>query len=172
MSVLGVFNWLNRVAGNAAMLVAALLMVYMVGHITLEIVLRTFFATSTYSMDEYVGYAVGGLTFFALAHTFRNGQQIRVGLLTSRLRGRAAIVVEVICILFTFAICVFLARFLWRMLARDFERGSVTSTLNETPLWIIDAVIFTGLVLFLIQLAASLIEVLRTGKTIDAPEGD
>ena len=171
MSALGFFHRLNRIAGNAAMAIASLLLVYMVLHISLEIVLRALFGTSTYSMDEYVGYAVGAMTFLALAHTFRSGQHIRVGLLTSRLRGRAAVAVEALCILFTFGIGVFLARFVWRMLARDFSRGSVSSTLNETPLWFIDAAIFVGLVLFLIQLVASLVETLRTGVVLDAPEG-
>lgn len=172
MSELRIFNWLNRTAGNAAMAVASLLLVYMVLHILVEIVLRAFFASSTYSMDEYVGYSVGAMTFLALAHTFRSGRHIRVSLLISRLSGRLAVAVEALCILFTFAITMFLTRFIWRMLERDFARGSVSPTFNETPLWIIDAAIFAGLVLFLIQLAASLVQTLQTGATIKAPQAD
>ncbi|WP_417209545.1 TRAP transporter small permease subunit [Antarctobacter sp.] len=148
------------------------LLVYMVLHVSLEIVMRAFFATSTYSMDEYVGYAVGAMTFMALADTFRERKHIRVGLILARLRGRAAATVEVICILLTFGITVFLARFIWRMLARDFHRGSVSPTVNETPLWMIDAVIFAGLVLFMIQLIASLLDVLRNGQPLETAQGD
>lgn len=170
MSALKLFHGINRIAGNAGLVLAALLLIYMVCHISLEIVLRAFFASSTYAMDEYVGYAVGAMTFFALAHTFRSGRHIRVNLLISGLYGRAAVVVEVICILFTFAIGLFLARFIWRILVRDFTRGSVSPTMHETPMWIIDAAIFAGLVLFLVQLAASLIETLQTGKTVGLAE--
>lgn len=155
----------GRAAGGAAMAVAMVLLVYMVIHILIEITLRTFFATSTFSMDEYVGYAVGAMTFLAMADTFRERRHIRVNLVLPRLHGRAATAVESACILLTFAICLFLARFVWRMLARDFQRGSVSPTMNETPLWLIDAVVFVGLALFMLQLVASLIEVLRNGYT-------
>lgn len=154
------------VSGKCAMAVAMLLLVYMVLHILLEIVLRTFFATSTYAMDEFVGYAVGTMTFLALADSFRNRAHIRVGLLLSRLPARAAVVVEVICIALTFAITAFIARYLWRMLVRDFERGSVSPTLNEVPVWIVDAALLTGLVLFLVQLIASLLKTLTTGEVL------
>ena len=106
-------------------------------------------------MDEFVGYAVGSMTFLSLAHTFRYRKHIRVSILQSVIKGRVAIAVELICIAFTFGITLFLARYIWRTLARDFTRGTVSPTLTETPIWLIDVAIFTGLVLFMAQLLTS-----------------
>jgi len=172
MTALRICGRINDWAGNAAMVLAMVLLVYMVGHILVEIVLRSAFATSTYSMDEFVGYAVGAMTFLSLAYTFRKRRHIRVNLLRTALTGRLATAAEVACILMTFAITLFLTRYVWRMLARDYGRGTVSPTLNEFPIWIIEAVIFAGLVLFLMQLVASLIETLHDGPRDDEAFGD
>ena len=149
------FVKVNDIAGNLAVWISAALLVYIVCHISVEIVLRSFFATSTFSMDEFVGYAIGSMTFLSLAHTFRHRKHIRVSILQSFIKGRAAIAVELICIAFTFGITLFLARYIWRTLARDFTRGTVSPTLTETPIWLIDSTIFIGLILFMTQLLAS-----------------
>ncbi|MDA8586065.1 TRAP transporter small permease [Rhodobacteraceae bacterium] len=159
-------SWLEKTtnaAATGAMWVSSALLVYMVVHINLEIILRVFFDTSTFSMDEFVGYAVGSMTFLALAHTFQQRKHVRVTVLQGYATGRFAIAVELICIALTFGITLFLARYIWRTLARDFSRGTVSPTLTETPIWLIDAAIFLGLSLFLIQLLATALTTLRDG---------
>lgn len=145
----------NDFAGNLAIWISAGLLVYIVCHISVEIIARGVFSTSTFSMDEFVGYAIGSMTFLSLAHTFQHRKHIRVSILKSFVRGRVAIAVELVCIAFTFAITLFLARYVWRTLERDFTRGTVSPTLTETPIWWIDTAIFVGLVLFMSQLLAS-----------------
>ena len=161
------FVKVNDIAGNLAVWISAALLVYIVCHISVEIVLRSFFATSTFSMDEFVGYAIGSMTFLSLAHTFRHRKHIRVSILQSFIKGRAAISVELICIAFTFGITLFLARYIWRTLARDFTRGTVSPTLTETPIWLIDSAIFIGLVLFMSQLLASAFLTVKDGVLED-----
>ena len=157
----------NDVAGNLAVWISAALLVYIVCHIAFEIVLRSFFATSTFSMDEFVGYAIGSMTFLSLAHTFRHRKHIRVSVLQSFIKGRAAIAVELICIVFTFGITLFMARYIWRTLARDFSRGTVSPTLTETPILLIDSAIFIGLVLFMTQLLSSAFLTIKDGAPED-----
>lgn len=154
-------------AGSAAIWISAGLLVYITCHIALEIVLRSLFNTSTFSMDEFVGYAIGSMTFLSLADTFRYRKHIRVSILTGYLQGRAAVLVELVCIALTFGITLFLARFIWRTLARDFTRGSVSPSLMEVPLWWIDATIFVGLVLFMVQLIASALQSITDGVPED-----
>jgi len=154
---------LNDLLGTAAIWVSGLLLMYVVGHVSIEIIARSFFDFSTHSMDEFVGYAVGAMTFLALANTFRVRKHVRVSILQSFIRGRLATFAEVVCIVLTFAITAFLARYVFRTLARDWNRGTVSPTLTETPVWIIDSVIFIGLVLFLLQLVTSLFLVVRDG---------
>tara|TARA_Y100001960_G_C14564263_1_gene772445 strand:- start:94 stop:609 length:516 start_codon:yes stop_codon:yes gene_type:complete len=143
---------LSNSLGTYAMWISAALLCYIVIHINIEIFFRTFLDTSTFSMDEFVGYAIGAMTFLSLSHTFQNRKHIRVSILQSVIRGRVAIFVELICIACTFGITLFLARFIFRTLSRDFNRGTVSPTLTETPIWLIDGAIFVGLVLFLLQL--------------------
>ena len=123
-------------------------------------------------MDEFVGYAVGAMTFLSLAHTFRNRRHVRVSILQSFVRGRLAIAVEIACIVMTFAITAFLARYIFRTLARDWNRGTVSPTLTETPMWIIDGVIFVGLALFLLQLMTSVFLTIRDGAPEPTQSGD
>ncbi len=44
--------------------------------------------------DDLTAYLCVATTFFALAHTFRRGELIRVGILTQRLQGRARLLIE------------------------------------------------------------------------------
>ncbi len=154
---------LNNALGTAAAWISGLLLVYIVVHISIEIIARSFFDLSTHSVDEFVGYAVGAMTFLSLAHTFRNRKHIRVTIMQFFVRGQLATLVEVLCIVMTFAITAFLARYIFRTLARDWERGTVSPTLTETPVWIIDGAIFLGLALFLCQLLVNLVLAIRDG---------
>lgn len=149
------FVKINDIAGNIAIWISAGLLTYIVCHISVEIVMRSFFDTSTYSMDEFVGYAIGSMTFLSLASTFKNRKHIRVSIMQSVVSGRLAIAIELVCLAFTFGIVLFIARYIWRTLARDFGRGTVSPTLTETPIWLIDSAVFIGLVLLLSQLLAS-----------------
>jgi TRAP-type C4-dicarboxylate transport system permease small subunit len=162
-----IFVKFNDAVGNLAVWFSAALLAYIVGHITLEIVMRSFFSTSTFSMDEFVGYAIGSMTFLSLAHTFRHRKHIRVSILQSFIKGRAAVVVDLLCIAFTFGITLFLARYIWHTLARDFGRGTVSPTLTETPIWLIDTAIFVGLVLFLFQLFSSAYLTITQGVSVE-----
>ncbi|OAB55518.1 hypothetical protein AY600_07390 [Phormidium willei BDU 130791] len=51
---------------------AALLLVYMVGHIVLEILLRGLWSTSTFVLDEFIGFAVAASAFLGLAEALRS----------------------------------------------------------------------------------------------------
>lgn len=150
-----IFVKINNAAGKAGLWVSSLLLVYIVAHISVEIVMRSFFDASTYSMDEFVGYSIGAMTFLSMSHTLRSRRHVRVSILQSLVKGRAAIAVELICLALTFGVALFLARYIWRTLARDFTRGTVSPSIMETPIWIIDAAIFTGLALFMMQILAS-----------------
>lgn len=131
------------------------LLVYMVLHILVEIIARTMFDSSTYSLDEFVGYAIASMTFLSLGHTFSQGKLIRVNILTNAISGLVSLIVELVCIAFTFAIILFFARYVWRSLYRNWERGTISPTLTETPIWMVETVFFCGLCIFLLQMLVS-----------------
>ena len=158
-----IINWLEKFAERLSLFGAwasAFLLVYMVCHILVEIFFRTILDSSTYSLDEFVGYAVASMTFLSLGHAFQRKNLIRVNILTNAVRGKIFQAVEVICIFLTFSIIAFFARYVWRDLVRDFERGTVSPTLTETPIWIVKTVFFVGLSIFLIQMLVSAISVI------------
>lgn len=163
---------ISEICSGAGIAVSAALLVYIVIHIILEIILRNFFASSTNSMGEYVGYATGAMAFLAMGHTFMSRKHVRVSLLRRFLRGRAAIAVELFCVATTFAMFAFMARYIWLILVRDFVRGSVSPGLTATPTWYIAAAIFAGLVIFLIQLVASALDTAINGVPEEHIEGE
>ena len=170
-----VINLVNRAASAGSALglwVSAGLLVYIVIHVNLEIVLRSFFGSSTNSMGEFVGYAIGAMSYLAMAHTLASRKHVRVSLIRAIPGKGLALAVELFCLVSTFAIFSFIAWQIWRILVRDFTRGSVSPTLMETPTWYIDAAILAGLVLLLLQILASALDAIVNGVPEDAQEGD
>lgn len=142
-----------QILGMIAAAFAAVILAAMTSFILLEIVLRNAFGTSTYIMDEMVGYGVGAMTFLAMAHTLRKGEMIRVHLLRAVLPASGRRVLEIICALLTFAGFSVVASYFARSMMRNYSEHAVSSSLAEVPLWIPDAVLLAGLVLLLLQLA-------------------
>ena len=140
------------------------LLVYMVLHVLLEIFMRVVMDSSTYSLDEFVGYAVASMTFLSLGHAFREKSLIRVNILTNALSGLSKKLIDVICILLTLAVILFFARYVWRSLYRNFERGTVSTTLTETPIWLIESIFFIGLIIFIIQMKVNIIIIIFKHK--------
>ena len=68
--------------------VAAFVMACMTATVLLEIVVRTFFGTTTHAAEELVGFGLASLVFLALAHAMDRGSLIRVDLVLVRLSGR------------------------------------------------------------------------------------
>jgi len=111
-----------------------------------------------------IGYNVlfGYTGLLSLGHTFQKKALIRVNILTNSIKGLTSQIVEVLCIVFTFFIISFFARYVWRSLTRNFERGTVSPTLTETPIWMVETVFFIGLTIFLFQmLVTALVVILR-----------
>ena len=149
---------------------AAAILIAMVGHIILEIVLRTFFAASTFVLDEFVGYGVAAMTFLAAGHTLRSGVFIRVNILINRLAPRGAIrrFVEIFCALSTLFATGLVAYFFWISASRQYTRGTVSETIAEVPLWIPEGLVLLGLGLLCLQLISYAFELLCGGAPMES----
>lgn len=126
-------------------------------HILLEIVLRSVFSTSTFVLDEFVGYGVAASTFLALGYALEHGSLIRVGLLVGRLDGKTKRAVEAFCALSTLWITSLLICFMGVTAQRSWTRGRVSSSIAEVPMWIPETVVLVGLAVFWVQLLAYLL---------------
>lgn len=136
---------------------AGAVLVGMVGLILWEIVLRSVFHTSTFVMDEFVGYGVASATFMALAHALGQGQIIRVGLLIERVPPTARRWLEVFSALVGMVTVAVLISFFWLRVARAWSRGSVSNSIAQVPMWIPEAIVMGGLGLLWLQLLAHLV---------------
>ncbi len=145
---------------------SGLILIAMVVHILVEIVLRSFFDTSTYVLDEFIGYGVAAMTFLTLAYALEEGSLIRVNIVLSRTRGRARRGLEILCAGSTLVLACYLGWYVFRNWKRDWDRGAVSPSIAEVPMWIPEGLVLVGFVLFVLQLAAYLVRLVAGGPMI------
>ncbi len=158
---------IQKVSRLAAAL-SALILVLMTCHILVEIVLRSFFARSTYVLDEFVGYGIGTMTFLSLSYSLESHSLVRVNLLLSRFGHKARLYAELICVAITIFVSGFLLCFFWKgVFYRDFVRHTVSSSISQTPLWIPEGMVLLGIVLFILSLVAYTCRLLLGEKPVE-----
>ncbi|WP_417617475.1 TRAP transporter small permease subunit [Oceanisphaera sp.] len=140
---------LNQLAG----LLAMGLILYIAGHILLEIGMRQFGA-STFVLDEFVGYAVATLTFLGLGYSLERGALIRVNVLLDRLPERLHWLPDLAATLLALFSFVTLAWYWGHNVWRSYQRGTVSVTLAETPLWLPESMVLLGMLLLCLTLLA------------------
>jgi TRAP-type C4-dicarboxylate transport system permease small subunit len=149
-----------RISQGAAVVSAALL-VLMVLHVLLEIVLRSFFASSTFVLDEFVGYGVAAMTFLTLGYALEEGSLIRVQLVLTRSPAPARRGLEMLGAGLTLAMSLFLIAYFWKSVSRNWSRGAVSQSIAEVPLWLPEGLVLLGMALFALQLLAHLVRLAR-----------
>lgn len=130
--------------------IAAIALLLMVGHILVEIALRNFFNTSTYVLDEFVGYLTAAITFNTLAYAFERNVLIRVHFILNAFstKQRVVAVLENIAILLTLGVIGMAIIYFWGSILRAYKRGAVSETVAEFPMWIPEAAMLLGLIVF------------------------
>jgi TRAP-type C4-dicarboxylate transport system permease small subunit len=133
---------------------SSLAMLLIVGLILLEIVLRTLFHASTLISDEYSGYLMVALIMLGLSYTLSQGSHIRITIVSERLHGRVAQVLDLIVTLAAITLCSYALYHSVLMVKDTFSYGMLADSLSETPLYIPQIVIPVGLLLLELQLIA------------------
>jgi TRAP-type C4-dicarboxylate transport system permease small subunit len=147
-----------RLAKTAAYL-SAVILVYMVLHILLEIVLRVFFARSTYVLDEFVGYGTASITFLCLAYALNDDALIRVGMLLQKVGRKTRRILEFFSVTLTLMVVGTVIYYFWtKTFWRDLARGTRSESIAEIHLWIPEGLALIGLLLFALQLFTMLLQ--------------
>jgi TRAP-type C4-dicarboxylate transport system permease small subunit len=146
---------------RGAAVVSAAFLVLMVLHILLEIVLRSFFASSTFVLDEFVGYGVAAMTFLALGYALEEGALIRIQLLLTRSPPPVRRGLEIVAAGLTLALSLFLIAHFWHSVSRNWSRGAVSQSIAEVPLWLPEGLALLGITLFALQMFAHLLRLLQ-----------
>ncbi|TFH86826.1 TRAP transporter small permease [Billgrantia azerbaijanica] len=98
-------------------------------------------------LAEVSGFLLVGATFLGLAYTFVHGAHIRVTLLIGRLPAQRRVFVEAACLSVALALCLYLAFYLYRLLADSIAFGETSYGLLSIPLWLPQSAMLAGIVL-------------------------
>lgn len=113
--------------------------------------------------DDLVSWCMAATAFLGLAHTFRSGEMIRVGLLIDRLQGRIRHAVELAAI---FVGAGFVGFFAWhavRMTYDSWRFNDMAQGVLAVPLWIPQLGYSLGLVILFVAFVDELFHVLCGG---------
>ena len=113
--------------------------------------------------DDLASWSMAAMAFLGLAHTFRSGEMIRVGLLTDRVQGRTRWLLEMFSLVI--GLC-FVGFFAWHAVQLTYDSwrfNDMAQGVLAIPLWIPQIGYATGLVILFIAFVDEFIHVLRGG---------
>lgn len=139
---------------RVAAALACAILVGIVALILYEIVLRFFFSTSTFVLQEFVGYGVATCTFLSLGYALEHNALIRVNVLLTKVGDMGRRLLELVAAVLTMGVVGMLMWFFWLRVARHWARGSTSNSIAEVPLWIPEGALLVGLGVFWLQLFA------------------
>ena len=120
---------------DAAVWLGAAFMVALLVMVLLSILGREF-GFHVRGTDAYAGYMMAGAGFFALAHTLKRGEHIRVTLLLQALKPAARHKLELfglaVAILLSLLLAIFSVKLCWQSL----QFNDISTSNDATPLWI------------------------------------
>lgn len=122
------------------------------------------------SYADFAGFMLACASFLALAHTLRMGGHIRVSLLTQKMRGRAALAAEVLCLVIAIGVTGAAGVYLVGLVQESLHYGDTSSGIVPIPLWIPQTGVAIGMGLLILALVDTLVETLRAGRPV-LPEG-
>lgn len=111
--------------------------------------------------DDFASWCMAAMAFLGLAHTFRHGEMIRVGLLIDRLEGRTRQIVEIVALVIGTFFAGFFAYYAVKMTYDSYRFVDMSQGIIAIPLWIPQLGYSGGLTILLIAFVDELIHVLR-----------
>ncbi|WP_226951299.1 TRAP transporter small permease [Rhizobium terrae] len=114
--------------------------------------------------DDFASWCMAASAFLGLAHTFRSGEMIRVGLLVERIKGPARRVVEVIALIVGTVALVYFAWFALDMTLTSYRFNDLSQGVIAVPLWIPQLGFSGGLIILAVAFVDELLHVLFGGS--------
>ena len=149
---------------------SALIIVYMVCHILLEIFVRSVFSTSTFALDELIGYSVAACAYLGLGYTLEKGGLIRVNLVLSKINplSTARKAIELFCCIGTLIAMGLPLWYFGHSVIKKYDSGYTSGTMLNAQQWIPEGILLVGLIIFWIQLLAYTLRILANQVDLDA----
>lgn len=141
--------------------------------IAVAIILQVVGRSLGYVVDstEIAGFFMAASSFFALAHTFKNGSHVRVTILAHALTGGRRRLLETWCCLAAATMVGFLAWYAVELAWQSWDFGDISPGLLAIPFWIPQSAMAAGLVLLVVALLDEAVSVLR-GNEPSYAEGE
>jgi TRAP-type C4-dicarboxylate transport system permease small subunit len=114
--------------------------------------------------DDFTSWCMAAMAFLGLAHTFRQGEMIRVGLLIDRIEGRARWAIEMACLVIGTGFIGFFAWNAVRLTYDSWRFHDMSQGVIAVPLWLPQLGYSGGLVILLIAFVDEFIHVIRGGE--------
>lgn len=165
--------WLSDRLSDAGGVLSGLMICAGVCLVSAEIVMRTFFSSTLYITEEYSGYLMAALTFLALGYTLRHKGHIRMTFLSHVLKGRARLVLDMLCFAVGFLFLLLLFWVTSFFFFDTFASGTRSMQISETPLAIPQFFLPAGSFIMTIQFAADFFRSLaayRKGENTEEEE--
>jgi TRAP-type C4-dicarboxylate transport system permease small subunit len=142
-------------AGAFLVLVFAIMMVMSVGRQ---------FSLNIPAGDDIASWCMAAMAFLGLAHTFKRGEMIRVGLLLERLHGRTKQVAEIVALTVATGFILYYTRHAIQMTYDSWRFNDMAQGVLAVPLWIPQLGFTGGLVILSIALIDEMVNVLRGNR--------
>ena len=114
--------------------------------------------------DEIVSWCMVALAFLGLAHTFKRGEMIRVGLLMERLHGRTRQVFELIALTVAFGFIAYFAYYAVQLTWYSWRFNDMAQGVLAVPLWIPQLGYCAGLIILGIAVLDEVVNVARGNR--------
>jgi len=110
--------------------------------------------------DDLISWCMAATAFLGLAHTFKHGEMIRVGLLIDRIEGRKRHVIEIVALVIG---CGFIGFFTWHAVWMTYDSwrfNDMAQGVLAVPLWVPQLGYAGGLIILFVAFVDELVHVL------------
>jgi TRAP-type C4-dicarboxylate transport system permease small subunit len=114
--------------------------------------------------DDITGWLTAAAAFFALGHTFRHGELVRVGIWLDYMGPRARWAAEIVALTATACFTTYMLGALSSYVYGSWQGGYQTQGLLIIPEWIPESSLVIGMLIFLVAVLDELVLVLRKQK--------
>jgi TRAP-type C4-dicarboxylate transport system permease small subunit len=114
--------------------------------------------------DDFASWCMAAMAFLGLAHTFRKGEMIRVGLVLEHLAGRRRWLLEVFSLGVATAFTLYFAWYAVAMTWDSYRFNDMAQGVLAIPLWIPQLGYSGGLVILAVALVDEMVNLLRGNK--------
>jgi TRAP-type C4-dicarboxylate transport system permease small subunit len=113
--------------------------------------------------DDFASWCMAASAFLGLAHTFRTGEMIRVGLLIERFTGRTRQTFEIVALFIGTAAAIYFAWYAFDMNRTSWQFNDLAQGVVAMPLWIPQIGFSGGLIILAVAMVDELIHVIFGG---------